>query len=157
MVETKTETGKKEVAKTDVSVAKNKTTAQKKLNVKKGGKKLEGRNADGTFKKGHTPKITENYGRPQTDFSHRAMAKARAAKDPKRIQKDLDKLDEIIDSDDSSPADKMRAIEMKIKLNQGYDATETKDVTPKVPVESPLNGLTIEELRTLKALKGKKK
>jgi len=121
--------------------------------VKQGGNKVEGRNADGTFAKGHKPKITENYGRPQNDFSYRAMAKIRAKKDPARVQKDLDMLDEIIDNPNSSPMERMKALENKIKLNGNYDPQETKDVTPVRHIETPLDGLSVEELRTLKALK----
>jgi len=128
-------------------------TSQKTVTVKQGGKKAEGRNADGTFAKGNKPKITENYGRPQNDFSYRAMAKIRAQKDPQRVQKDLDMLDEIIDDPNSSPMERMKALENKIKLNGNYDPQETKDVTPVRHIETPLDSLSVEELRTLKALK----
>lgn len=128
------------------------TTTQKKKTVKKGGRK-----ADGTFDKGNKPKITENYGRPQSDFSHRAMAKVRAKKNPQSILNDLDTLDKIISDPDASAKDKMRAIDIKIRLNMGYDPTEQKDVSEKPIAESPLNALTIDELRSLKALKQEKK
>ena len=49
--------------------------------------------------------------------------------------------------------EKMKALEIKIKLNGNFDPQETKDVTPAKPVESPLNNLSVEELRGLKALK----
>lgn len=128
-------------------------TPQKNVTVKQGGNKAEGRNADGTFAKGNKPKITENYGRPQNDFSYRAMAKIRAKKDPARVQKDLDMLDEIIDDPNSSPMERMKALENKIKLNGNFDPQETKDVTPVRHIETPLDSLSVEELRTLKALK----
>lgn len=126
---------------------------QKTEPVKQGGNKAEGRNADGTFAKGNKPKITENYGRPQNDFSYRAMAKIRAKKDPERVQKDLDMLDAIIDDPKASPMERMKALENKIKLNGNYDPQETKDVTPMRHIETPLDSLSVEELRTLKALK----
>lgn len=121
---------------------------QKKKVVKQGGKKAAGRNSDGTFAKGNKPKITENYGRPQTDFSHRAMAKARAKKNPERILKDLDEIDKILDSDSSSPMEKMKALEIKIKLNGGFDPVENKDVTEHTIV-NPFENLTEAELRKL--------
>ena len=90
-------------------------------------------------------------GRPQTDFSHRAMAKVRAKKDPQAVLKDLDTLDAIASDPDNPQC--LKAIELKIKLNGNFDPQETKDVTPvKVP-DSPLFSLSIEELRSLKALK----
>ena len=92
-------------------------------------------------------------GRPQNDFSYRAMAKIRAKKDPERILKDLNRLDAIIDDPKSTPAEIAKALEIKIKLNGNFDPQETKDVTPARHVESPLDGLSVEELRTLKALK----
>ena len=113
-------------------------------------KKL-GRNSDGTFKKGNQISVG-NSGRPQNEYSYRAMAKVRALKNPERIQRDLDALDGIIDSPQSKPLDVIHALEIKIKLNGNFDPQETKDVTPPRP-ESPLNGLTVEELRKLKALK----
>ncbi|MBR2587016.1 hypothetical protein IKE71_01420 [Candidatus Saccharibacteria bacterium] len=124
----------------------------KKKAVKKLGDN-SGRNPDGTFRKGNQCSVGNEGGRPQTDFSHRAMAKARAKRDPERIIRDLDELDRILDSDKSSPMEKMKALEIKIKLNGNFDPQETKDVTPAKPVESPLNNLSVEELRGLKALK----
>lgn len=121
--------------------------------VKQGGNKAEGRNADGTFAKGNKPKITDNYGRPQNDYSYRAMAKIRAKKDPERILKDLNRLDAIIDDPKSTPAEIAKALEIKIKLNGNFDPQETKDVTPVRHIETPLDSLSVEELRTLKALK----
>ena len=126
---------------------------QKTVAVKQGGNKAEGRNTDGTFAKGNKPKITENYGRPQNDYSYRAMAKIRAKKDPERILKDLNRLDAIIDDPNSTPAEIAKALEIKIKLNGNFDPQETKDVTPARHAESPLDGLSVEELRALKALK----
>ena len=149
-----TEPEKKEIKKVEgsVSVAKKPKTPQKSKSVNKGGRK-----ADGTFAKGNKPKITSNYGRPIQQFSYRAMAKVRAGKDPNRVEKDLDVLDNILDSDSATPMEKMKAMELKIKLNGGFDPVENKDVTPKTISESPLNGLTIEELRSLKVLKKAKK
>lgn len=121
---------------------------QKTVSVKQGGKKAEGRNADGTFAKGNKPKITENYGRPQNDFSYRAMAKIRAKKDPARVQKDLDMLDEIIDDPNSSPMERMKALENKIKLNGNYDPQETKDVT-KHEMDRVYKGLSLEQINKL--------
>ena len=92
-------------------------------------------------------------GRPQNDFSYRAMAKIRAKKDPERILKDLNRLDAIIDDPKSTPAEIAKALEIKIKLNGNFDPQETKDVTPARHAESPLDGLSVEELRALKALK----
>lgn len=92
-------------------------------------------------------------GRPQNDFSYRAMAKIRAKKDPERIQKDLNRLDEIIDNPKSTPAEIAKALEIKIKLNGNFDPQETKDVTPVRHIETPLDSLSVEELRALKALK----
>lgn len=92
-------------------------------------------------------------GRPQNDFSYRAMAKIRAKKDPERILKDLNRLDAIIDDPKSTPAEIAKALEIKIKLNGNFDPQETKDVTPVRHAESPLDGLSVEELRALKALK----
>lgn len=62
-------------------------------------------------------------------------------------------LDEIIDDPNSSPMERMKALENKIKLNGNYDPQETKDVTPVRHIETPLDSLSVEELRTLKALK----
>lgn len=112
------------------------------------------RNADGTFRQGNRCAVGNKGGRPIQQLSYRVMAKVRSENNPQRVQDDLDRLDEIIDDENSSPADVMRALDMKIRLNDGYDPVENK-VSGEVTqvVESPLNGLTIEELRKLKALK----
>ena len=109
-------------------------------------KKL-GRNSDGTFATGNKISVG-NSGRPQNDFSYRAMAKARAAKDPERIQKDLDSLDKIIDGTGASHMEKMKALELKIKLNGGFDPVEAKDVSEKMFI-NPFENLTEDELRKL--------
>ena len=127
------------------------TKPQTEKVVKKLGNNSD-RNADGTFKKGNQCSVGNEGGRPQTDFSHRAMAKARAKKDPERIIKDLDELDSILDSKKSSPMEKMKALEIKIKLNGGFDPVENKDVTDRAPV-NPFENLTEEELRKLAEIK----
>lgn len=126
-------------------------TPQKDKKVKELGNNSD-RNADGTFKQGNQCSVGNNGGRPQTDFSHRAMAKARAKKDPARILKDLDELDNILDSKTASPMEKMKAIEIKIKLNGGFDPVENKDVTEHV-APNPFENLTEEELRKLAEIK----
>lgn len=117
-----------------------------------GGVKVEGelRNPDGTFAVGHHPKITENYGRPKSDVSYRALAKKRAERNPDRLKKDLDALDDIIDNPKSTQIERMKAVEMKIKLNGNFDAQETKgtmEVTNNT--YNPFADLTTEELRKL--------
>lgn len=131
------------------------TTKPKEESVKKGG--MEGRNPDGTFAKGSKPKITSNYGAPLKNFSYKAMAKVRASKDPNRVLKDLEALDAILDNESTSPMERMKALELKIKLNGGFDPQETTaTITGEVAAEinkRPYKGLTIDEIR--KAL-GKK-
>lgn len=130
---------------------------QKPKEDNRGGDTVKlGRNSDGTFAEGNQISKGNNGGRPSSAFSHRAMAKARAEANPDRIIKDLEELDKIIESDATSPMEKMKALDIKIRLFEGYDPSETKDVTPEKIKESPLNGLTIEELRKLKALKEQK-
>ncbi|MBQ6487522.1 hypothetical protein IJI89_03845 [Candidatus Saccharibacteria bacterium] len=121
---------------------------QKEEAVKQNAKKPRGK----PFTSEYQPNNTCG-GRPQNDFSYRAMAKIRAKKDPERIQKDLNRLDEIIDNPKSTPAEIAKALEIKIKLNGNFDPQETKDVTPARHIETPLDSLSVEELRTLKALK----
>ena len=121
---------------------------QKVETVKKNAKKPRGK----PFTSEYQPNNTCG-GRPQNDFSYRAMAKIRAKKDPERILKDLNRLDAIIDDPKSTPAEIAKALEIKIKLNGNFDPQETKDVTPARHAESPLDGLSVEELRALKALK----
>ena len=123
-------------------------TPQKVEAVNKNAKKPRGK----PFTSEYQPNNTCG-GRPQNDFSYRAMAKIRAKKDPERIQKDLNRLDEIIDNPNSTPAEIAKALEIKIKLNGNFDSQETKDVTPVRHIETPLDSLSVEELRTLKALK----
>ena len=125
-------------------------TPQKEEAVKKSAKKP--RVIGKPFTSEYQPNNTCG-GRPQNDFSYRAMAKIRAKKDPERIQKDLNRLDEIIDNPKSTPAEIAKALEIKIKLNGNFDPQETKDVTPVRRIETPLDSLSVEELRTLKALK----
>lgn len=125
-----------------------KTTKKAKPSTKKSVNK-GGRKADGTFAKGNKPKITSNYGRPIQQFSYRAMAKVRASKDPERVEKDLDALDKILDSEATSPMERMKALELKIKLNGGFDPVENKDVTPKEEPTNPFANLTEAELRKL--------
>ena len=121
---------------------------QKVETVNKNAKKPRGK----PFTSEYQPNNTCG-GRPQNDFSYRAMAKIRAKKDPERILKDLNRLDAIIDDPNSTPAEIAKALEIKIKLNGNFDPQETKDVTPARHAESPLDGLSVEELRALKALK----
>ena len=125
-------------------------TPQKEEAVKKSAKKP--RVIGKPFTSEYQPNNTCG-GRPQNDFSYRAMAKIRAKKDPERIQKDLNRLDEIIDNPKSTPAEIAKALEIKIKLNGNFDPQETKDVTPVRHIETPLDSLSVEELRALKALK----
>ncbi|MDO4979163.1 MAG: hypothetical protein Q4E47_03365 [Candidatus Saccharibacteria bacterium] len=112
-----------------------------------------GRNSDGTFAKDNQLSVGNNGGRPKDDFSYRAIAKKQAAKNPARIKKDLKKLDEIIDDPDSTPLEISKALDIKIKLNGGYDAQETKSqVTGEIATtinERPFEGLTAAELRKL--------
>ena len=115
-----------------------------------------GRNSDGTFAEGNT--FGGQGGRPQDRFSHRAIAAQRAMKDPSRIKKDLKVLDEIIDSEDSSAAEKVKAIETKAKLFGGFDVQETKTTLEgslsTTQTNSPFSQLTKEDL--LKLLKRKR-
>ena len=117
-----------------------------------------GRNSDGTFAKGNQISVGNNGGRPQDRFSHRAIAAQRAMKDPSRIKKDLEILDNIIDSETASPAEKVKAIETKAKLFGGFDVQETKTTLEgnlqTTQTNSPFNQLTKQDL--LKLLKRKK-
>ena len=136
----------------------------KKVVEKKPKKKVEstseklGRNSDGTFAKGNQISVGNNGGRPQDRFSHRAIAAQRAMKDPSRIKKDLEILDNIIDSETASPAEKVKAIETKAKLFGGFDVQETKTTLEgnlqTTQTNSPFNQLTKQDL--LKLLKRKK-
>ena len=128
-----------------------------KKKVKSTSEKL-GRNSDGTFAKGNQISVGNNGGRPQDRFSHRAIAAQRAMKDPSRIKKDLKVLDDIIDSETASPAEKVKAIETKAKLFGGFDVQETKTTLEgnlqTTQTNSPFNQLTKQDL--LKLLKRKK-
>ncbi len=107
------------------------------------------RNADGTLKAGG-PSLNPS-GRPRgsyQDYSYRTQAKIRALRNPARIQKDLDRLDAIIDSPESTPAEVAKALEIKIKLNGNYDPQETKDIT-KQETNRVYKGLTLEQINKL--------
>lgn len=131
---------------TNVSVAKKPVRKTVKVVAKK--KKTDavknGRKTDGTFAKGNS----FGQGRPRNEYSYRAMAKKMAAEDPERITKDLKILNNIVDSDSSSPMEKMKALELLIKLNGNFDPQETKDVSEK-EVFNPFENLTEDELRKL--------
>lgn len=147
------------MSKSQTGVAKN-NTPQKPENVKKVGDKSVNHNVDGTFSEGNDAwknRDPNKAHRPIQDFSYKSMAKVRAAKDPSRVEKDLDMLDKIIDNEDASPMERMKAIEYKIKLNGNFDAQETRDVTERQIPDSPLNSLTVDELRSLRVLKERKK
>lgn len=128
-----------------------------KKKVKSTSKKL-GRNSDGTFAEGNTISVGNKGGRPQDIFSHRAIAAKNAMKDPSRVKKDLKVLDDIIDSETSSPAEKVKAIETKAKLFGGFDVQETKTTVEgnlqTIQTNSPFSQLTKQDL--LKLLKRKK-
>lgn len=131
---TKVFAAKKPVRKTVKMVTKKKKTDAVK----------NGRKTDGTFAKGNS----FGQGRPRNEYSYRAMAKKMAAEDPERITKDLKILNNIVDSDSSSPMEKMKALELLIKLNGNFDPQETKDVSEK-EVFNPFENLSEEELRKL--------
>lgn len=106
-----------------------------------------GRKSDGTFSEGNS--FGKNSGgRPKNDFSYRAMAKKMAEANPERIVKDLSILSSIIDGETSSPMEKLKALEIMIKLNGNFDPQETKDVSEK-EVFNPFENLTEAELRKL--------
>lgn len=142
---------KKKTAKaSDAQKTAKKTVRQK---TKKTGVKVKkktvkvGRKSDGTFSEGNS--FGKNSGgRPKNDFSYRAMAKKMAAENPERIAKDLKILSNIIDSETSSPMEKMKALELLIKLNGNFDPQETKDVSEK-EIVNPFENLTEAELRKL--------
>lgn len=117
----------------------------------KGGAKTTsekgGRNVDGTFAKGHKPKVTENYGRPKEPFSFRERAKIMAQKDPSLVKGVIDALVEIA-SDSSNPkctdaADKL------IKLIGNYDPSESKTELSGKVEGSPFANLSSEEVENL--------
>ena len=135
-----------------------KVVEKKPKKIAKATSEKLGRNSDGTFAKGNQISVGNNGGRPQDRFSHRAIAAQRAMKDPSRIKKDLKVLDDIIDSEDASPAEKVKAIETKAKLFGGFDVQETKTTLEgnlqTTQMNSPFNQLTKQDL--LKLLKRKK-
>ena len=109
-----------------------------------------GRNSDGTFSTGNQISVGNNGGRPLKDLSIRHQVKLRISKDPDLIQKTLDGMFKIL-SDYNHPQ-YIRMLDIFIRINGNFDPIETKDVTTQIP-DSPLDNLTIEELRKLKALK----
>ncbi len=135
-----------------------KVVEKKPKKIAKATSEKLGRNSDGTFAKGNQISVGNNGGRPQDRFSHRAIAAQRAMKDPSRIKKDLEILDNIIDSETASPAEKVKAIETKAKLFGGFDVQETKTTLEgnlqTTQTNSPFNQLTKQDL--LKLLKRKK-
>ena len=136
----------KEETPTKVSVAKKpvRKTVKRVAKKKKTDAVKNGRKTDGTFAKGNS----FGQGRPKNEYSYRAMAKKMAAEDPERITKDLKILNNIVDSDSSSPMEKMKALELLIKLNGNFDPQETKDVSEK-EIFNPFENLTEAELRKL--------
>ena len=128
-------------AKASVSATKkqNSKSVNKSESKPKSGKKL--------FSKDYQPN-NKCGGRPIQELSYKAMSKVRHAKNPERVQADLDRLDQIIDDKKSTPADVMRAIDMKIRLNSGYDPAETKDVTEQKH-ERVYKGLSLEQINKL--------
>lgn len=108
------------------------------------------RNADGTFKKGNA-----GGGRKPMCMSARAQARLMVENNPELLENALSNLFRI--AADKSDNQSVAATDKIIKLLGNYDPQETKDVTPKEVPEDPLFNLTVEELRTLKALKKGKK
>lgn len=135
-----------------------KTVEKKPTKATKTTSNKLGRNSDGTFAEGNKISVGNNGGRPQDRFSHRAIAAQRAMKDPARIRKDLKVLDDIIDDENASAAEKVKAIETKAKLFGGFDVQESKTVLEGSlqtnQTNSPFNQLTKQDL--LKLLKRKK-
>lgn len=113
-------------------------------------KNKSGRNQDGTYKKGYSGNPTgEGAGRPSEALSFRQQVKIRAAKDPDLVNDAIDTLIRI--ANDSSNPQCINAVDKLIKLNGGYDPTETKaEVSADVKAgERPLIGLTVDELKKL--------
>lgn len=129
---------------TSTKVSNAKKLARKTVKKIKTDAVKNGRKTDGTFAKGNS----FGQGRPRNEYSYRAMAKKMAAEDPERITKDLKILNDIVDSDSSSPMEKMKALELLIKLNGNFDPQETKDVSEK-EVFNPFENLSEDELRKL--------
>ena len=117
----------------------------------KGGAKTTsekgGRKVDGTFAKGHKPKITENYGRPKEPFSFRERAKIMAQKDPSLVKGVIENLIKIASDPDhpkcTDAADKL------IKLIGNYDPSETKTELSGKVEGNPFINLTAKEVESL--------
>jgi len=134
---TKVSASKKPVQKTVKKVAKEKKA--KAVQV--------GRKSDGTFAPGNT--FGRNPGgRPKDAFSYRAIAKVMASEDPDSITNGVRTLHDIVKSVETSPMEKMKALELLIKLNGNFDPQETKDVSEK-EIFNPFENLTEDELRKL--------
>lgn len=117
----------------------------------KGGAKTTsekgGRKVDGTFAKGHKPKITENYGRPKEPFSFRERAKIMAQKDPSLVKGVIENLYKIATDPDhpkcTDAADKL------IKLIGNYDPSETKTELSGKVEGNPFANLSAKEVESL--------
>lgn len=134
---TKVSASKKPVRKTVKKVAKEKKARAVQV----------GRKSDGTFAPGNT--FGKNPGgRPKDAFSYRAIAKVMASEDPDSITNGVKTLHDIVKSAETSPMEKMKALELLIKLNGNFDPQETKDVSEK-EVFNPFENLTEDELRKL--------
>ena len=134
---------------TKVSVAKKpvRKTVKKVAKEKKARTVQVGRKSDGTFAPGNT--FGKNPGgRPKDAFSYRAIAKVMASEDPDSITNGVKTLHDIVKSAETSPMEKMKALELLIKLNGNFDPQETKDVSEK-EVFNPFENLTEDELRKL--------
>ena len=134
---TKVSAWKKPVRKTVKKVAKEKKARTVQV----------GRKSDGTFAPGNT--FGKNPGgRPKDAFSYRAIAKVMASEDPDSITNGVKTLHDIVKSAETSPMEKMKALELLIKLNGNFDPQETKDVSEK-EIFNPFENLTEDELRKL--------
>nr|DAX98108.1 MAG TPA: hypothetical protein [Caudoviricetes sp.] len=134
---TKVSASKKPVRKTVKKVAKEKKARTVQV----------GRKSDGTFAPGNT--FGRNPGgRPKDAFSYRAIAKVMASEDPDSITDGVKTLHNIVKSAETSPMEKMKALELLIKLNGNFDPQETKDVSEK-EIFNPFENLTEDELRKL--------
>lgn len=134
---TKVSASKKPVRKTVKKVAKEKKARTVQV----------GRKSDGTFAPGNT--FGRNPGgRPKDAFSYRAIAKVMASEDPDSITNGVKTLHDIVKSAETSPMEKMKALELLIKLNGNFDPQETKDVSEK-EIVNPFENLTEDELRNL--------
>lgn len=134
---TKVSASKKPVRKTVKKVAKEKKARTVQV----------GRKSDGTFAPGNT--FGKNPGgRPKDAFSYRAIAKVMASEDPDSITNGVKTLHDIVKSAETSPMEKMKALELLIKLNGNFDPQETKDVSEK-EIFNPFENLTEDELRKL--------